>query len=77
MYLNEHYFSTTTTLPFGSLGIVQKELERCIEICSSDFEHIPQVTKELTAEQVDEVEKLLEKIEKDNEVQNVFHRIQE
>jgi transcriptional/translational regulatory protein YebC/TACO1 len=28
--------------------------------------------KELTAEQVDEVEKLLEKIEEDDEVQNVF-----
>jgi len=47
-------------------------LERCIEIRSFSFEHIPQVTKKLTVEQVDEVEKLLETIEKDNEVQNVF-----
>ncbi len=30
------------------------------EICSSDFECIPQVTKEPTTAQVDEVEKLLE-----------------
>jgi hypothetical protein len=48
-----HYFSTTTTPPFGFLGMVQKELVGCIEICSSDFEYIPQVIKELTAEQVE------------------------
>ncbi len=58
--------------------VIQKELEfRGIEIRSSGFERIPQVTKELTAEQVDEVEKLLNKIEEDDEVQNVFHSIQE
>ncbi len=48
-----------------------------IGIRSSGFERIPQVTKELIAEQVDEVEKLLEKIEEDDEVQKVFHSIQE
>ncbi len=58
--------------------VIQKELEfRGIEIRSSGFERIPQVTKELNPEQVDDIEKLLEKIEEDNEVQNVFHRIQE
>jgi len=33
--------------------------------------------RELTAEQVDEIEMLLEKIEEDDEVQQVFHSIQE
>lgn len=57
--------------------VIQKELEfRSIEISSSGIERIPQVIKELTAEQVDEVEKLLEKIEENDEVQNVFHSIQ-
>src|SRR5690606_40863469 len=50
--------------PFESFGAIQSELEsRNIEILSSGFERIPQVTKKLTKEQVADVEKLLEKIE--------------
>ena len=50
--------------PFEAFGALQKELEnRGIEIRSSGFERIPQVTKELTEEQVADIEKLLEKIE--------------
>ncbi|MBT8320642.1 MAG: YebC/PmpR family DNA-binding transcriptional regulator [Eudoraea sp.] len=64
--------------PFESFGAIQKELEsREIEIISSGFDRIPQVTKELAPEQADEVEKLLEKIEEDDDVQNVFHTMQE
>ena len=64
--------------PFESFGAIQKELEtRGIEILSSGFDRIPQVTKELTPEQVEEVEKLLEKIEEDDDVQNVFHSMKE
>lgn len=64
--------------PFESFGAIQKELEsREIEIRSSGFERIPQVTKELSAEEAEEVEKLLEKIEEDDDVQNVFHSMQE
>lgn len=64
--------------PFESFGALQKELEaRNIEILSSGFERIPQVTKELTPEQIADVEKLLEKIEEDDDVQNVYHTMQE
>lgn len=64
--------------PFESFGAIQKELEnRNIEILSSGFDRIPQVTKELTADQVADVEKLLEKIEEDDDVQNVYHTMQE
>ena len=64
--------------PFGSFGDIQKELEsREIEILSSGFERIPQVTKTLSEEQVADVEKLLEKIEEDDDVQNVYHTMQE
>lgn len=64
--------------PFESFGAIQKELEsRGFEILSSGFERIPQVTKELTDEQVADVEKLLEKIEEDDDVQNVYHTMQE
>ena len=63
--------------PFESFGAIQKELEnREIEILSSGFERIPQVTKQLNEEQVADVEKLLEKIEEDDDVQNVYHTMQ-
>ena len=59
-------------------GLIQKELEsRNIEILSSGFERIPQVTKELTPEEQADVEKLLEKIEEDDDVQNVYHTMKE
>ena len=64
--------------PFESFGAIQKELEsRNIEILSSGFERIPQVTKELTPEEQADVEKLLEKIEEDEDVQNVYHTMKE
>lgn len=64
--------------PFESFGAIQKELEsRGLEILSSGFDRIPQVTKELTPEQVADVEKLLEKIEEDEDVMNVFHTMVE
>ena len=64
--------------PFESFGAIQKELEsRGIEIRSSGFDRIPQVSKELSPEQMEEVEVLLEKIEEDDDVQNVFHNMQE
>lgn len=64
--------------PFESFGAIQKELEsRGLEILSSGFDRIPQVTKELTPEQVADVEKLLEKIEEDDDVMNVFHTMVE
>ena len=64
--------------PFEAFGALQKELEnREIEIRSSGFERIPQVTKELTEEQAADIEKLLEKIEEDDDVQNVYHTMKE
>lgn len=64
--------------PFESFGAIQKYLEEHnFEILSSGFERIPQVTKKLTPEQVADVEKLLEKIEEDDDVQNVYHTMEE
>ena len=50
---------------------------RGIEILSSGFERIPQVTKPLDEAQVADVEKLLEKLEEDDDVQFVYHTMQE
>ena len=64
--------------PFESFGAIQKELEdRSLEILSSGFERIPTTTTTLNEEQVADIEKLLEKIEEDDDVQNVYHNMQE
>jgi YebC/PmpR family DNA-binding regulatory protein len=64
--------------PFESFGAIQAELEsRDIEILSSGFERIPQVTKAISEEQAADVEKLLEKLEEDDDVQNVYHTMEE
>ena len=60
--------------PFQFFGVLQSELEkRNIEIISSGFDRIPNTFKEIDKKQREEVEKLLEKIENDDDVQNVFH----
>ena len=64
--------------PFEAFGALQKELEgRDIEIISSGFEYIPQVTKQLSPEEAADVEKLLEKLEEDDDVQHVYHTMEE
>ena len=60
--------------PFLCFGSIQKELEkRNFEIISSGFERIPQVLKSLSEDAQKEVLQLLEKIEEDDDVQNVYH----
>ena len=60
--------------PFLCFGSIQKELEkRNFEIISSGFERIPQVQKPLNGDAQKEVLQLLEKIEDDDDVQNVYH----
>lgn len=64
--------------PFESFGSIQKVLEeKEFEILSSGFERIPQVTKKLTKEQTADVDKLLEKLDNDDDVQNVYHTMDE
>jgi len=64
--------------PFENFGALQKELEnRNIEILSSGFDRIPNTSKNISPEQVEDIEKLLEKIEEDDDVQNVYHNMEE
>lgn len=61
---------------FESFGSIQKFLEeKGIEILNAELERIPHDTKELTPEQQEEVEKLIERLEEDEDVQNVFHNM--
>jgi YebC/PmpR family DNA-binding regulatory protein len=61
---------------FQSYSSIQKYLEENgFEIFSAEFERIPNDMKELNEEQKAQVVKLLEKIEDDEDVQNVFHNM--
>ena len=61
---------------FEYFGKIQKELEdRSLEILSSGFDRIPKITRETTPKQKIEVTKLIEKIEDDDDVQNVYHTL--
>ena len=61
---------------FQSFGPIQKYLEENnYEIESFQFERIPNDVKELNEEQRLEVEKLIDKIEEDEDVTNIFHNM--
>ncbi len=62
--------------PFEQFGNIQKYLEEHkLEILSSGFDRIPTTTKKLSEEEQKDVEKLLEKLEDDDDVQNVYHNM--
>jgi YebC/PmpR family DNA-binding regulatory protein len=59
---------------FTSYGAIQKVLEeKNFEIISSEFERIPNITKSINEAQEADIEKLLEKLGEDDDVQNVYH----
>ena len=63
---------------FEAFGPIQRYIEENgFEIVAADFERIPSEIKELNEEQIAEVEKLLEKLEDDEDVTNVFHNMKE
>ncbi len=63
---------------FDQFNNIQKYLEdKGIEIVSSEFERIPTDYKEVTPEQRENIEKLLERFEDDEDVQNVFHNMKD
>ena len=63
--------------PFESFGEVQKELEnKNFEILSSGFERIPKTTKPLSRMAQKDVLQLIERLEGDDDVQNVYHTLE-
>lgn len=77
--VSELFAEDDTTIIYGefeSFGSIQKYLEdNKYEIVSAEFERIPSDTKELNEEQTANLEKLLEKLEEDEDVTNVFHNM--
>ena len=63
---------------FAQNSAIQKYLEESgYEITSSEFVRITNDQKEVTPEQRASIEKLIEKLEEDEDVQNVFHNMKE
>jgi YebC/PmpR family DNA-binding regulatory protein len=63
---------------FSQNSVIQKYLEdNGYEITSSEFVRIPNDLKDVTTEQREAVYKLIEKIEDDEDVQNVFNNMKE
>lgn len=66
------------TTDFPSFGAMQKLMEeKGIEATSAELVRIPKNTVELSPEHKDEINKLIEKFEEDEDVQNVYHNMQE
>ncbi len=61
---------------FNEFGHMLKFLEaKGLEAKSSELQYIPSLTKELSETQTDEVLKLVEALESDDDVQNVYHNL--
>ena len=61
------------TAAFADFGQVQKSLESMgIQIVSSELSYIPTITKTLDEAQAEECLKLIEMLEEDDDVQNVY-----
>lgn len=64
--------------PFKDFGALQKALEEHgIEVQSAELVRLPNHTKSLNDDQVEDVIKLIEKLEEDDDVINVFHNMEE
>ncbi|MBT8230324.1 MAG: YebC/PmpR family DNA-binding transcriptional regulator [Saprospiraceae bacterium] len=61
---------------FEDFGSLQEALERKnIKVEKSELERIPTITKELSEDQVDEVLALIDMMEQDDDVTNIFHNL--
>ncbi len=68
----------TVYAPYESFGAIQKWLDdKGYEIVSGESVYLPTDTKELDAEGRESIEKLVEKLEEDDDVTNVYHNMKE
>ncbi|HRR04989.1 MAG TPA: YebC/PmpR family DNA-binding transcriptional regulator, partial [Bacteroidales bacterium] len=62
---------------FQNFGAIQKYLEQNdFDILNFKFERIPNDVKNIPEDEREEIDKLLEKIEEDEDVTNVFHNME-
>lgn len=61
---------------FQDFGAMQKALEeKGIEVITAELQRIPTITKELSDDQTDDVLDLVDRLEQDDDVQNVYHNL--
>jgi YebC/PmpR family DNA-binding regulatory protein len=61
---------------FTDFGSLQKELEaKKLNVISAEFEWIPSTTVPVTDEQAEDISKLIERLEEDEDVNKVFHNM--
>jgi YebC/PmpR family DNA-binding regulatory protein len=64
------------TVPFTEFGAMQKALEeRNIEIVNAQLQRLPTTTIELTEEEQEDFGKLLDRLDDDDDVVNVWHNL--
>ena len=74
--LDEEDASIYLYAAFEEFGNISKALdEKNIEVIESGFDRIPMDTKTLSEDDQADVDKLLERLEEDDDVQNVFHNM--
>ena len=70
--------AVTVEAPYESFGAIQKWLDdHGYEIVSGESARIPNDTKELDAEGRESIDKLVERLEEDEDVVNVYHNMKE
>jgi len=76
VFLDEESNQVNVYGEFSAYGAIQKFLEeKGYELLHADFERIPTDTKKLTDAEAADVDKLLEKLDEDDDVQNVYHNM--
>lgn len=61
---------------FTAFGAIQKFLEsKGYELKQAEFERIPSIFREVSDEQLPDVEKLIDRLEEDDDVQTVYHNM--
>ena len=76
VFLDEETGQVVVYGEFTAFGGIQKYLEdNGYEVLGADFERLANDTKELSETDAADVEKLIERIEEDEDVQNVYHNM--
>jgi YebC/PmpR family DNA-binding regulatory protein len=72
----EHEGEIIIETAFTDFGAMQKALEeKGLPVISAELQRIPNTRTELTDEQAEDIENLVEKIEEDDDVQAVYHNM--
>jgi YebC/PmpR family DNA-binding regulatory protein len=76
VFLDEETNQVNIYGEFTAFGAIQKFLEeKGYELLQADFERIPTDMKTISEVEAADVEKLIEKLEEDDDVQNVYHNM--